>query len=132
MTNLDRARRSTACADDTATPPRREGAPANVVELERYVPAFLTSIANKLSRGASQHYLNGFNVGIETWRCPVLLAVHTSISAQQASRSIGMDKASVSRRFKSMQAEAATARYVSKRFPEAARRRAGKRTAFDE
>jgi DNA-binding MarR family transcriptional regulator len=76
-----------------------------VVDLERYVPAFLTWIANKLSRGASQHYLAVFDVGIETWRCLVLLAIHDSISAQQVSRVIGMDKASVSRCFKSMQAK---------------------------
>ena len=78
---------------------------ARVVDLERYVPAFLTWIANKLSRGASQHYLNAFNVGIEVWRCLVLLAIEDSISAQQVSRIIGMDKASVSRCFKSMQAD---------------------------
>lgn len=76
-----------------------------VVDLERYVPAFLTWIANKLSRGASQHYLAVFDVGIETWRCLVLLAIHGSISAQQVSRVIGMDKASVSRCFKSMLAK---------------------------
>ena len=75
-----------------------------VVDLERYVPAFLTWIANKLSRGASQHYLAAFDVGIETWRCLVLLAIEDSISAQQVSRIVGMDKASVSRCFKSMQA----------------------------
>jgi DNA-binding MarR family transcriptional regulator len=75
------------------------------VDLERYVPAFLTWIANKLSRGASQNYLAVFDVGIETWRCLVLLAIHGSISAQQVSRIIGMDKASVSRCFKSMQAK---------------------------
>ena len=75
------------------------------VDLERYVPAFLTWIANKLSRGASQHYLNVFDVGIATWRCLVLLAIHGSISAQQVSRIIGMDKSSVSRCFKSMQAK---------------------------
>lgn len=74
-----------------------------MVDLERYVPAFLTWIANKLSRGASQHYLAVFDVGIESWRCLVLLAIHGSISAQQVSRVIGMDKASVSRCFKSMQ-----------------------------
>lgn len=79
--------------------------PANVVDLERYVPAFLTWIANKLSRGASQHYLRVFDVGIETWRCLVLLAIHGSISAQQVSKVIGMDKASVSRCFKGMQAK---------------------------
>ena len=75
-----------------------------VIDLDRYVPAFLTWIANKLSRGASQHYLATFDVGIETWRCLVLLAIEGSISAQQVSRIIGMDKASVSRCFKNMQA----------------------------
>jgi DNA-binding MarR family transcriptional regulator len=82
---------------------RTEPAPP-VIDLERYVPAFLTWIANKLSSGASQHYLRVFGVGIETWRCLVLLALHQSISAQQVSRIIGMDKASVSRCFKRMQA----------------------------
>ncbi|MDH5539060.1 MAG: MarR family transcriptional regulator [Rhizobacter sp.] len=76
-----------------------------VVDLERYVPAFLTWIANKLSRGASQHYLNVFHVGIETWRCLVLLAIEGSISAQKVSKIIGMDKSSVSRCFKGMQSK---------------------------
>jgi len=76
----------------------------NVVDLDRYVPAVLTWISNKLSRGASQHYLRVFDVGIETWRCLVLLAIHPSVSAQQVSKIVGMDKASVSRCFKGMQA----------------------------
>ena len=74
------------------------------VDLDRYVPAFLTWIANKLSRGASLHYRNVADIGIETWRCLVLLAIEDSISAQTVSRVIGMDKGSVSRCFKSMQA----------------------------
>ncbi len=78
---------------------------APVVDLERYVPAFLTWIANKLSRGASQQYLRAFGVGIETWRCLVLLAIEGAISAQKVSRIIGMDKASVSRCFKGMLAK---------------------------
>ncbi len=82
-----------------------EGRTRPVVDLERYVPAYVTWIANKLSRGASQHYLGVFDVGIETWRVLVLLAIEGSISAQQVSRIIGMDKASVSRSFKSMQAK---------------------------
>ena len=73
------------------------------IDLDHYVPAYLTWTSNKLSRGASQHYLKVFGVGIETWRCLVLLAIEGSISAQQVSRVIGMDKASVSRCFKSMQ-----------------------------
>ncbi len=55
-------------------------------------------------RGASQHYLSVFDVGIETWRCLMLLAIENSISAQRVSSIIGMDKGSVSRCFKRMQA----------------------------
>lgn len=76
----------------------------SVDDIERYLPAILAWLASKLQRGASQHYLNVFDVGIETWRCLMLLAVENSISAQQVSRIIGMDKASVSRCFKRMQA----------------------------
>jgi DNA-binding MarR family transcriptional regulator len=72
------------------------------INLDRYVPAYLIWIANKLSRGSSQHYLNLFGVGAEVWRCMVLLAIHDTVSAQQVSQIIGMDKASVSRCFKVM------------------------------
>ncbi len=75
----------------------------NTVDLEHYVPAYMTWVTNKLSRGASQHYLKTFSVGIETWRCLVLLAIEGSVSAQQVSKVIGMDKGSVSRCFKGMQ-----------------------------
>lgn len=78
---------------------------SHAVDLDRYVPAFLTWIANKLARGASRHYLRLFDVGIETWRCLVLLAIEDSISAQRVSSIIGLDKASVSRCFKIMQAK---------------------------
>lgn len=80
------------------------GAAPHTVDLDRYVPAYLTWIANKLSRGASQHYLSTFDVGIEVWRCLVLLAVEGATSAQQVSTVIGMDKGSVSRCFRRMQA----------------------------
>lgn len=90
--------------DPSAAPARKTRTTRpRTVDLEHYVPAYLTWIANKLSRGASQSYLATFDVGIETWRCLVLLAIEGSISAQQVSRIIGMDKSSVSRCFKSMQ-----------------------------
>lgn len=81
----------------------RAGQSGTHIDLERYVPAYLTWTANKLSRGASGFYLRHFGVGIEVWRCLVLLAVDGACSAHQVSRVIGMDKASVSRCFKSMQ-----------------------------
>lgn len=84
--------------------PKLRPAERAALDLARYVPAQLTWIANKLSRGASQHYLELFDVGIETWRCLVLLSIDGPVTAQQVSRVIGMDKGSVSRCFKSMQA----------------------------
>lgn len=77
----------------------------SAIDLDRYVPAYFVWIANKLTRGASQNYLNLFGVGSEVWRCMVLLAIHDTISAQQVSQIIGMDKASVSRCFKQMVAK---------------------------
>ena len=96
-----------ATAMPTSRTPQAKSAATKplVVDLEHYVPAYLTWIANKLSRGASQHYLAVADVGIETWRCLVLLAIEGSISAQQVSNVVGMDKGSVSRCFKSMQAK---------------------------
>lgn len=78
---------------------------APVIDLDRYVPGYLTWISNKLSGGASQAYLAAFGTGIETWRLLVLLAIERTLSAQYACRVIGMDKASVSRCFKRMHAE---------------------------
>ena len=82
--------------------PQGDTAPATV-NLDRYVPASLTWVANELSRGASQHCLSDFDAGIETWRCLVLLAIERAISAQHVSSVLGMDKGSVSRCFRSMQ-----------------------------
>lgn len=72
------------------------------VNLDHYVPGYLTWVSNKLSRGASHAYLRVFGVGIEMWRLMVLLAIEGRLSANEASRIIGMDKASVSRCFKAM------------------------------
>lgn len=77
-------------------------APQVHIDLERYAPAYINWISNKLSRGASQHYLELFGVGIEVWRLLVELAIKGRTSAQEASRALGMNKASISRAIKSM------------------------------
>lgn len=97
--------RTTPRATGSAPPtPARSRPHAPVMDLQHYAPAYFTWIANKLSRGASQAYLSCFNVGIETWRVMVLLTVEGAISAQRACHAIGMDKSSMSRCFKAMQA----------------------------
>lgn len=86
-----------------AAPVHKDKAQHPTVDLDRYVPGFLTWVSNKLSRGASSAYLRVFDVGIEMWRLMVLLAIEDQLTANEASRVIGMDKASVSRCFKLMQ-----------------------------
>jgi DNA-binding MarR family transcriptional regulator len=88
-----------------AAPRSRSARPTEApppLDIERYVPALLTWVASKLSRGASQHYLAAFDVGVEVWRCLVQLAADGSATAQQVSRVVGMDKGSVSRSFKTL------------------------------
>lgn len=90
-------------ASKRRTPTAKNAQPT--VDLEQYAPAYLTWIANKLSGGASSAYLRAFKVGIETWRILVLLAIEDELTAQSISKTIGMDKASVSRALKNMQAD---------------------------
>lgn len=85
--------------------PARAAAQGPAVDLDRYTPAYFTFIANKLARGASKHYLETYGVGIETWRIMVMLAIEGKVTAQRVCQLIGMDKASVSRTFKSMHAQ---------------------------
>jgi DNA-binding MarR family transcriptional regulator len=81
-----------------STRPLRE----NAIDLEHYIPAYFTFIGNKLARGASNHYLKTYGVGIETWRIMVMLAIEGRVTAQRVCQVIGMDKASASRTFKTM------------------------------
>lgn len=75
------------------------------LDLQAYAPAYINWISNKLSSGASQHYLALFGVGIEVWRLLVELAQRGPSTAQDAARALGMDKGSVSRALRSMQSD---------------------------
>jgi DNA-binding MarR family transcriptional regulator len=68
-----------------------------VLDLERYVPALITFIANKLSRSASALYRKRFHVNITEWRILALLAIQPGIPAAHICHIIGFDKGPVSR-----------------------------------
>ncbi|WP_347658690.1 MarR family winged helix-turn-helix transcriptional regulator [Comamonas thiooxydans] len=67
------------------------------LDLERYAPALLAFIANKLSSGASQVYRENFDVGIVEWRVLSMLAVENHIPAQRICQVVGLDKRAVSK-----------------------------------
>jgi len=82
--------------------PTRAPKERGLIDLQNYVPAYLTFIANKWSRSASRLYLTRFGIGIEAWRIMVLLAIEGPITANRICQVIFMDKGSVSRSLKAM------------------------------
>ena len=74
-----------------------------VLDLDRYVPALITFIANKLSRSATVLYQKRFAVNVTEWRILALLAIEPEISAARICHVIGFDKGPVSRTLAAME-----------------------------
>ena len=81
----------------------KNGRARQVLDLDRYVPALITFIANKLSRGATVVYQKRFGVNVTEWRILSLLAIEPEISAARICHVIGFDKGPVSRTLAAMQ-----------------------------
>ncbi len=75
---------------------------AHALDLDNYVPAYLTYLAGKISNSASAAYRPKFGVGITDWRIMALLATEPWISAGRVCDVIGLDKAAVSRSVREM------------------------------
>lgn len=76
---------------------------AQTLDLERYVPAFITFIANKLSNSATAFYQREFGVNVTEWRIMSLLAIEPGIAAARICQVIGFNKGPVSRTLADMQ-----------------------------
>ena len=76
------------------------------LDLERYVPAFITFIANKLSNSATARYQREFGVNVTEWRIMSLLAIEPGIAASRICHVIGFDKGPVSRTLAAMEKRA--------------------------
>jgi DNA-binding MarR family transcriptional regulator len=92
----------------SANPPRKAARTSGArggqtLDLERYVPAFITFIANKLSRSATALYQRRFGVNVTEWRMMSLLAIEPGITASRICHVIGFDKGPVSRTLALMQ-----------------------------
>lgn len=91
----------------SSPPPRRprrlrpaeaaDAAHGPLLDLDRYVPAFVTFIANKLSNSATVFYQRNFGVNVTEWRIMSLLAIEPGIPASRICHVIGFDKGPVSR-----------------------------------
>ena len=84
----------------SSTRARQKPAPheaGSTLDLDRYVPAFVTFIANKLSNSATAFYQREFGVNVTEWRIMSLLAIEPGIPASRICHVIGFDKGPVSR-----------------------------------
>ena len=86
----------------------------NVVDIDTYIPFFLSMINNTLSRGASQLYRDTYGVGIVEWRVMSMLAIEAGIPAVRIGEVISIDKGQISRALVSLtDAELVTSEVVS-------------------
>jgi hypothetical protein len=63
-----------------------------MLDLDRYVPAFVTFIANKLSNSATAFYQRNFGVNVTEWRIMSLLAIEPGIQASRICHVIGFNR----------------------------------------
>jgi DNA-binding MarR family transcriptional regulator len=73
------------------------------IDLDRYVPAFFTNIANKLSNSATSAYQRNFGVNVTEWRIMTQLALEPGIPASRICQVIGFNKGPISRTLTVMQ-----------------------------
>lgn len=76
----------------------------NQLDLDQYIPAMVTFLANKLSSGSSACYRKNFDVGVVEWRLLAVLKIEENITANRVCQLIGLDKAAVSRALKLLHA----------------------------
>ena len=75
----------------------RRSAKADDRDRDRSFQMFISTIANKISRGGSRVYLQLFGVGIIEWRILSVLAEDSGATAQSVCNKIDLDKAAASR-----------------------------------
>jgi DNA-binding MarR family transcriptional regulator len=89
-----RAPRQTRADTLKASPDRRS---AHAIDMNAFMPAMLTNLAQKITTSASAAYRPKFGVGITEWRIIALLGAEPWTAPVQICEATGLDKAAVSR-----------------------------------
>lgn len=76
-----------------------------ILDLDAYVPAYLTQLGNKWARGSSRIYMRKFNVGVNEWRVMTMAALEPGLTANRMSAVVGMDKAAIGRSIKALESK---------------------------
>jgi DNA-binding MarR family transcriptional regulator len=76
---------------------------ADTMDLDTFVPALLTFVANRLTNSGSATYRKLFGVGMMDFRVLAMLSVEPGVSGARIARVIGLDQAAVSRTLRSLE-----------------------------
>ena len=76
--------------------------PSEQIDLERFVPALLTFISNRVTNSASATYRRRFDIGVLDFRVMVMLSIEPGASGARIAEVIDLDKAAVSRTLNSL------------------------------
>jgi DNA-binding MarR family transcriptional regulator len=74
-----------------------------VIDLDAYIPAYLTQVGNKWARSSSHLYMRRFGIGINEFRVMVMVAIEPGINASRMCAIVGMDKAAIGRSIQSLE-----------------------------
>jgi DNA-binding MarR family transcriptional regulator len=89
-----------AAAKDAENAP---GRPDVSIDLDRYVPFYVTAIANRWTSISSQDYLREFGIGIAEWRVLASLDARGSATSLDIVTLVGMDGGAVSRAIRALE-----------------------------
>ena len=73
------------------------------IDLDRYVPFYITAIANRWTSSSSRDYLSTFGVGIAEWRVLASLDARGSATSLDIVNLVGMDGGAVSRAIRALE-----------------------------
>lgn len=76
-----------------------------ILDLDTYVPSYLTQLGNKWARGSSHLYMRRFGVGINEWRVMTMAAIEPGLTANRMCSIVGMDKAAIGRSIQGLKAK---------------------------
>ncbi|WP_051777293.1 MarR family winged helix-turn-helix transcriptional regulator [Pseudorhizobium pelagicum] len=91
------AEREAVCPEARISRPTILRDDVEILDITNYIPFFLSSINNALSRGASAIYRERFGIGITEWRTISMLAIEPEITAARICEVVNLDKAAASR-----------------------------------
>jgi DNA-binding MarR family transcriptional regulator len=78
---------------------------AHAIDMDAFIPAALTNLAQRITATASATYRPRFGVGITDWRILALLAAEPWIAPVKICEATGLDKAAVSRSLRDLMEE---------------------------